>query len=142
MSRINKIHRDFLHWQILSLVYALRNHVTSRLSHQSLSACKDGGYLLHDCLSNARTITSSLPRNLIIKKFFCVVFDVVSASTLSLSKRTPSDICNSIEINLLIGPQNKDCRLGFACPIRTLSQNLFVKFHLCSSLFNVYASNN
>ena len=103
--------------------------MTPRLSHQCLSACKDGGYLLHDYLSNARTITSSLPRNLVIKKFFCVVFDVVSASTLSLSKQTPSDICNSIEVNLLIGPQNKDCRLGFACPI----QNLFVKFHLCSS---------
>ena len=68
------MHRDFLHWQILSLVYALRNHLTPRLSHQSLSACKNGRYceqgLLHDCLSNARTITSWLPRNLVIKKCF------------------------------------------------------------------------
>ena len=36
--------RDFLYWKNLSLVYPVRNHVTLLLSHQSLSACKDGGY--------------------------------------------------------------------------------------------------
>ena len=35
---------DRLYWQISSLVCPLRNHVTWLLSHQSLSACKDGGY--------------------------------------------------------------------------------------------------
>ena len=44
LFRINKLDRDFLHWQILSLVCPLRNHVIPLLSHQSLSACKDGGY--------------------------------------------------------------------------------------------------
>ena len=45
LSRINKVDGNFLYWQIsLSLVCPLRNHVTLRLSHLSLSACKDGGY--------------------------------------------------------------------------------------------------
>ena len=45
LSRINKLDRDFLYWKNLSLVCPLRKHVTSLLSHQSLSACKDGGHL-------------------------------------------------------------------------------------------------
>ena len=45
LSRINKLNRDFLNWQILSLIYLLRNHATLLLSHQFLKACKDGGYL-------------------------------------------------------------------------------------------------
>ena len=44
LSRINKLDRDFSYWKKLLLVYPLRNHVTSLLSHQSLSACKDGGH--------------------------------------------------------------------------------------------------
>ena len=35
--------RDFFYWKNLSLVSPLKNHVTLLLSHQSLSACKDGG---------------------------------------------------------------------------------------------------
>ena len=70
---------------------------------------------------------------------FFVFFEVVSASTLSLSKQTLSNICNGIKVNLLISPLSKDCRLGYACPIRTLLQNLFAKFHLCSSWFNIYS---
>ena len=42
-SRINKLDRDFLYWKNLSLVCPQRNHVTSLLSHQSLSACKYAG---------------------------------------------------------------------------------------------------
>ena len=34
MYRINKINRDFLHWQIFSLVRPRRNHATLFLSHQ------------------------------------------------------------------------------------------------------------
>ena len=34
----------FLPLAIFSLVCPLRNHVTSHLSHQSLSTCKDDGY--------------------------------------------------------------------------------------------------
>ena len=44
-SRINKLNRDFLNWQILSLLCLLRNYATLLLSHQFLKACKDGGYL-------------------------------------------------------------------------------------------------
>ena len=45
LSRINKVDGNFLYWQISeSLVCPLRNHVALPLSHQSLSACKDGGY--------------------------------------------------------------------------------------------------
>ena len=44
LSRINKLNRDFFHWQFYSLVCPLKNHVTMFLSHQSLSACKDGGH--------------------------------------------------------------------------------------------------
>ena len=44
LSRINKLDRDFLYWQTLSLVCPLRNHVPSLLSHQPLSAFKDGEY--------------------------------------------------------------------------------------------------
>ena len=44
LSRINKLNRDFFHWQLFSLVCPLKNHVTLLLSHQSLSACKDGGH--------------------------------------------------------------------------------------------------
>ena len=36
-SRINKLDRDFLNWQLLALVCPLRNHVTLLLSHQSVS---------------------------------------------------------------------------------------------------------
>ena len=43
LSRINKLDRDFLYWKNLSPVSPLRKHVTSLLSHKSLSACKDGG---------------------------------------------------------------------------------------------------
>ena len=43
-SRINKLDRDFLYWQTLSLVCPWENHVTSLLSHQPLSAFKDGEY--------------------------------------------------------------------------------------------------
>ena len=42
LSRVNKLDRDFLHCQLLSFVWPLRNHVTMRFSHQSFSACKDG----------------------------------------------------------------------------------------------------
>ena len=50
MSRIYKLERDFVHWQILSLVWSLqRNHVTLLLSRQSLSACKDVGCRRHKC---------------------------------------------------------------------------------------------
>ena len=45
LSRINKLDRDFLLWQFFSLVGPLTSHVTLFFSHQSLSACKDGGYL-------------------------------------------------------------------------------------------------
>ena len=44
LFRINKLNRDFFHWQFFSLVCPMRNHVTLPLSHQSLSACKHGGY--------------------------------------------------------------------------------------------------
>ena len=43
LFRINKLNRDFFHWQFFSLVCPLRNLVTSLLSHQSLSSCKDCG---------------------------------------------------------------------------------------------------
>ena len=46
MSRIYELDRDFVHWQILSLVCSpQRNHVTLLLCRQSLSACKDVGYV-------------------------------------------------------------------------------------------------
>ena len=45
LSRINKLNRDFLNWQILSLVCPLRNHVTLLLYHQFVKARKEGGYL-------------------------------------------------------------------------------------------------
>ena len=44
LSRINYPNRDFFHWQFFSLVFPLRNQVTSFLPYQSLSACKAGGY--------------------------------------------------------------------------------------------------
>ena len=44
LSRINKLDRDFLYWKNLPLVCPLRKHVTSLLSDEFLSACKDGGY--------------------------------------------------------------------------------------------------
>ena len=34
LYRIKKLHRDYSHWQILSSVCQLRNHVTLLLSHQ------------------------------------------------------------------------------------------------------------
>ena len=43
LSRVNELDRDFLHWQRLPFVCPLRNHVTLPFSHQSFSACKDGG---------------------------------------------------------------------------------------------------
>ena len=45
LSRINKLNRDFLNWQIVSLIWLLKNHATLLLYHQFLKACKDGGYL-------------------------------------------------------------------------------------------------
>ena len=50
LSRINKLDCNFLYWKNLSIVCPLRNHVTSLLSHQSLSACKDGGQRQHGLL--------------------------------------------------------------------------------------------
>ena len=44
LSRINKLDRDFLYWKKSSLVYPLKNHVTSLLSQQSLSACRENGH--------------------------------------------------------------------------------------------------
>ena len=44
LARVNKVDRDFLHWHLLSFVCPLTNHVTLLFSHQSFSACKDGGY--------------------------------------------------------------------------------------------------
>ena len=41
---INKLDHDFLHWQLLSVVCPLRNHVTLLFSHQSFTTCKDVGY--------------------------------------------------------------------------------------------------
>ena len=43
-DEINKLARCFLHWQLLSTVCLVRNRITRNLSHQSLRACKDGGY--------------------------------------------------------------------------------------------------
>ena len=45
LARINKLNRNFLNWEIVSLICHLRNHATLLLSHQFLKACKDGGYL-------------------------------------------------------------------------------------------------
>ena len=44
LSRINKLDRDFFYCKNLTFVCPLRNHVTLLLSHESLSACEDGGY--------------------------------------------------------------------------------------------------
>ena len=44
LKRIKKLDRDYSHWQMLSLACSLKYHVTLLLSHQSQSACKDGGY--------------------------------------------------------------------------------------------------
>ena len=44
LSRINKLDRDFLYWQTLSLVCPLRKSRDFALSHQPLSAFKDGEY--------------------------------------------------------------------------------------------------
>ena len=63
LFRMNKLDRDFLHWQTLSLVCPLRNHVTSLLSHQSLSECKDGGWWIRSIRSMSRYI----------REFVCVV---------------------------------------------------------------------
>ena len=43
LSRVNKLDRDFLHWQRFPFACPLRNHVTLLFSQQSFSACKDGG---------------------------------------------------------------------------------------------------
>ena len=53
LARVNKVYRDFLHWQLLSLVCPLRNHATLLFSHQSFSACKDGGYREYGLLTMA-----------------------------------------------------------------------------------------
>ena len=53
LSRINKLDRDFLLWQFFSLVCPLTSHVTLFFSHQSLSACKDGGYLEEGLLNKS-----------------------------------------------------------------------------------------
>ena len=46
LSRINKLDREFLYRKNLSLVSLLRSHVTSLLSHHSLSARKNGGHIV------------------------------------------------------------------------------------------------
>ena len=43
-ERLKKLDRDFLHWQILFIVFPLRNDVTLLISHRSEGACKDGRY--------------------------------------------------------------------------------------------------
>ena len=45
LARINKLNRNFLNWEIVSLICLLKNHATLLLYHQFLKACKDGGYL-------------------------------------------------------------------------------------------------
>ena len=47
LSRINKLDREFLYRKNLSLVSSLRSHVTSLLFHHSLSARKNGGYIVN-----------------------------------------------------------------------------------------------
>ena len=44
LSRINKIDRDFLDWQLLLPLCPLRNYMILLLSDQSISTCKDDGY--------------------------------------------------------------------------------------------------
>ena len=67
LARINKLNRNFLNWEIVSLICLLKNHATLLLYHQFLKACKDGGYLELGLLSR-RPPSPPPPRKQITNK--------------------------------------------------------------------------
>ena len=70
LARINKLSRNFLNWEIVSLICLLKNHATLLLYHQFLKARKEGGYLELGLLSRPPPPTPSPRKQITNNKQF------------------------------------------------------------------------